>query len=67
MVKIGVDSLKISVCQDDVIFNFAAALCTPVKELFRFMLYRLEHHEHGLSYITVALNQLIPFSILLRL
>lgn len=49
MVKIGVDSLKISVCLDDVIFNFAAALCTPVKELFRFMLYRLEHHEHGVE------------------
>lgn len=44
MVKIGVDSLKISVCQDDVIFNFAAALCTPVRELFR-----LEHHEHGVE------------------
>ena len=49
MVKIGVDSLKISVCLDDVIFNFAAALCTPVKELFRFMLYRLEHHEYGVE------------------
>ena len=49
MVKIGVDSLKISVCQDDVIFNFAAALCTPVKELLRFMLYRLEHQEHGVE------------------
>ena len=49
MVKIEADSLEISVSQDDVIFNFAAVHRTPVKELVRFMLYRLEHHEHGVE------------------